>query len=129
MGAIDYMTKPFSPKVVVAKIKTILAQASIQQAQAILSVEGISINSTTYRATVDDQEVKLSTLEFQVLFLMMSNPDRVYSRTQLIDTVHGYDYAVTDRSIDVLMVGLRKKLGPYGKRIETVRGVGYRFSK
>ncbi len=130
IGAVDYITKPFSPKILVAKVRNILAHSQPPAPDTgILAIEGISINPTTYRVTVDGVEVKLSTLEFQMLQLMMTNPDRVFSRNQLIDAIHGYDYAVTDRSVDVVMVGIRKKLGRYGPRIETVRGVGYRFSK
>jgi two-component system alkaline phosphatase synthesis response regulator PhoP len=92
-----------------------------------LTVAGIKIDPGRYLVSVDGQVVELTFTEFQVLHTLARRPGWVFTRYQIVDAVRGSDYPVTDRSVDVQIVGLRKKLGSHAKCIETVRGVGYRF--
>ncbi|MGD9186068.1 MAG: winged helix-turn-helix domain-containing protein, partial [Desulfobacterales bacterium] len=95
--------------------------------KAEIKIHDFEINSGTRGVTVGGRPVELTYTEFQVLFNLARRPGWVFTRTQIVDAVRGDDYPVTDRSVDVQIVGLRKKLGDHGKYIETVRGVGYRF--
>ena len=94
--------------------------------QASLSIEGLKVNPTRREVHVANELVELTNTEFKLLHFLMRQPGVVFTRTQIVDGVHGDDYPVTDRSVDVQVVGLRKKLGDIGALIETVRGVGYR---
>jgi two-component system, OmpR family, alkaline phosphatase synthesis response regulator PhoP len=129
-GADDYVTKPFSPKVLNARIRAALRRGA-QHEQVIksdtLTVESITIDSGRCEVTVGDALVDLTKTEFNILKYLARNKGWVFTRQQLVVAVHGSDYPVTDRSIDVQITGLRKKLGDDGGIIETVRGVGYRF--
>ncbi|MDZ4199839.1 MAG: response regulator [Kiritimatiellia bacterium] len=130
LGADDYITKPFSPRVLVARVRSVLRRKtpSTTKTDDPLDVNGIRIDPRKHEVTVKGKAVSLTATEFQVLHYLACHPGWVFTRQQIVDAVKGSDYPVTERSVDVQMVGLRKKLGKMGDAIETVRGVGYRFS-
>jgi two-component system phosphate regulon response regulator PhoB len=129
MGAADYIAKPFSPRVLLARIRAVLRrdQASESSEKPLLRIHEIEIDSGRHRVTVKGKPITLTSTEFSLLRFLAARPGWVFTRYQIVDAVHGSDYPVTDRSVDVQVVGLRKKLGSVGKYIETVRGVGYRM--
>lgn len=132
LGADDYIAKPFSPKVLIARVRSMLrrTQSRVNEARAmdeLVQIGSLSLDAGRHEVTVEGKPVDLSATEFAILEFMMRNPGWVFSRNQIIDAVRGKDYPVTERSVDVQILGLRKKLGTTGNRIETVRGVGYRF--
>ncbi len=133
LGADDYLTKPFSPRVLAARIKTILRRG--KQAPAIENKEGkvikidqLVIHPGRHEVLLDNKLIDLTFTEFRVLHFLARRPGWVFSRSDIVEGVRGDDYPVTDRSVDVQVSGLRKKLGQCGNLIETVRGIGYRFS-
>ena len=136
LGASDYVTKPFSPKVLLARVRATLRRAAspapepVEEGQGeVIEIHDMVIHPGRHEVRVDDKPVILSSTEFRVLYFLASRPGWVFSRQQILDGVHGDNYAITDRAVDVQIVGLRKKLGEAGKYIETVRGVGYRFKE
>ena len=131
LGADDYITKPFRPKVLIARIRTVLRRKKRIEAvnTDILEIHNIVIDPTRFETLVDGIAVDLTATEFHILRFLTRHPGWVFTRTQIIDAVKGADYPVTDRSVDVQIVGLRKKLKTAGKYIETVHGIGYRFKE
>ena len=129
LGADDYISKPFSPRVLLARVRAVLRRNRDTEAQmpSILRIHDLEIHQGRRSVFINGSPVELTFTEFQVLSFLAARPGWVFTRMQIVDAVRGDSYPVTDRSVDVQIVGLRKKLGPYGKYIETVRGVGYRF--
>jgi two-component system phosphate regulon response regulator PhoB len=131
-GADDYVTKPFSPRVLIARLEAALRRkpdpgAPDEEHDGLISRHGMEIHSGRHEVRVNGTEVHLTTSEFTILELLAARPGWVFSRQHIIDQVRGYDYSITPRAVDVQIFGLRKKLGPAGSCIETVRGIGYRI--
>ena len=127
IGADDYVVKPFSLRILMARIDALIRRQPDSLKSEILSINGINIHPGTRDVKIDNKLTELTFTEFEILYLLASHPNWVYTRNQIIDEIRGDDYPVTDRSIDFQIVGLRKKLGSYSSYIKTVRGVGYRF--
>lgn len=132
-GADDYVTKPFSPRVLIARLEAALRRKPVENGeetdQEIISLHSMEIHPGRHEVRVEGQQVHLTTTEFTILTLLSGRPGWVFSRQQIIDQVRGYDYMITPRAVDVQIFGLRKKLGPMGACIETVRGIGYRIKE
>jgi two-component system phosphate regulon response regulator PhoB len=130
LGADDYVTKPFSPKVLTARIRAVLRRTGASEAllkENVITVHGITVDSSRHEVIYNGETLPLSPTEFAILEHLARSPGWVFSRARIIDAVKGKDYPVTERSVDVQILGLRKKLGEAGDVIETVRGVGYRM--
>lgn len=129
LGADDYILKPFSPNVVTARIRAVLRRRLAQKEEESepLVVGDFSIHPGRREVLVRGEPVALTNLEFMVLHFLAKKPGWVFSRYRIVEGVRGNNYPVTDRSVDVLIVSLRRKLGGSGSWIETVRGAGYRF--
>lgn len=131
MGADDYITKPFSPKVLVARIANVLRRQPRKSGDeaASLHIQDLVIHPGRREVLVDDEKIDLTRAEFDILQFLAKRPGWVFTRSQIVDALHGPGYPVTDRAVDVQVVGLRKKLKERGEYIETVRGIGYRFKE
>jgi two-component system phosphate regulon response regulator PhoB len=131
VGAEDYITKPFSRKVLIARVRAVLRRRASAPAdeQEALSIHDLTIHPGRREVRVKGKPVSLTFTEFGILNFLARRPGWVFTRSQIVDAVRGDEYFVTDRAVDVQIVGLRKKLGSAAKAIETVRGVGYRFKE
>jgi two-component system phosphate regulon response regulator PhoB len=131
LGADDYLTKPFSPRVLLARIRAVLRRKrAVADTDTGVIVHGeLVMHPGRHEARILDQLVLLTPTEFRVLYLLAQRPGWVFSRYQIVDGARGDDAGVTERSVDVHIAALRRKLGPYGSIIETVRGVGYRLQE
>ncbi len=132
LGANDYISKPFSPKVLIARIRSILRRRKKESETVSIKVrqEGdLVIDRTRHMVTLEGIALELTLSEFELLAFLSDKKGWVFTRGQIVDAIRGENYAVTERSIDVVVVGLRKKLKHYAEMIETVRGVGYRFKE
>lgn len=134
-GADDYVTKPFSPRILIARVQALLRRrqekitAELRPDKEAISIHSMVIHPGRHEVLVAGKAIHLTTTEFTILEQLASRPGWVYSRQQIIDKIRGYDHFITPRAIDVQIFGLRKKLGELGKCIETVRGIGYRLKE
>lgn len=132
LGADDYILKPFRPRVLLARVKTVLRRnppAAASGDLVVLRSAHFRIDPGRHEVLVDGTRIDLTVTEFRLLYTLAARPGWVFTRAHIVEAVRGDGYPVTDRSVDVQIVGLRKKLGKRGSAIETVRGVGYRFSE
>jgi two-component system alkaline phosphatase synthesis response regulator PhoP len=131
LGADDYVTKPFSPRVLLARLRAALRRRSLPlpPATAPLKADDLVIHPGRHEVLLKGQPIALTVTEFRLLHLLVRQPGWVFTRSQIVDEIHGDDYPVSDRSIDVQIVSLRKKLGTFGSHLETIRGIGYRFKE
>ena len=133
MGADDYITKPFSPRVLIARIRAVLRRRRRSRERTsdavVLTLHGIAVDTKRYHVSLEGEPLDLSATEFSILEFLIRNPGWVFSRGQIIESVKGADYPVTERSVDVQILALRKKLQHKGVCIETIRGIGYRMAE
>ncbi|MCG6976658.1 MAG: phosphate regulon transcriptional regulator PhoB [Acidiferrobacterales bacterium] len=131
IGADDYVAKPFSPRELIARIKAVLRRTEPGGGEKLLQSRGLVLDASSHRVTANDKVLSMGPTEFKLLRFLMSHPERVYSRAQLLDNVWGANVYVEERTVDVHIRRLRKVLTPTGHEnlIQTVRGSGYRFSE
>ena len=127
LGADDYIVKPFSVMELVARVKAVLRRTQMQKPENVLTVDGLIVNLDKYTVTADGERISLTYKEFELLRLFLSKPGKAYSRELLFRQVWNYEYMGDSRTLDSHIRSLRHKLNQYGKYIETVRGVGYRW--
>lgn len=128
-GADDFLTKPFGMMEMIARVNAVLRRTEHASKNDTLRFGKLAVNKDAHKVTSGEEELNLTLKEYELLKLFMQNPGRVYTREKLLSSVWGIEYAGETRTVDVHIGTLRTKLGEYGKYIETVRGVGYRFSK
>jgi two-component system, OmpR family, phosphate regulon response regulator PhoB len=130
VGADDYVTKPFSPKELMARIKAVIRRVAPTSLDDVIEVQGLKLDPISHRVTVKEQPLEMGPTEFRLLHFFMTHPERVYSREQLLDQVWGTNVYVEDRTVDVHIRRLRQAISMAGhdKLVQTVRGSGYRFS-
>jgi len=128
-GADDYLSKPFSTKIMLARIQAVLRRASLPlpDESEVIEVDGLVLDPRKFAASIAGTALELTAGDFRLLQFLASHRGWVFTRYQIVDAIRGEGYVVTERAIDVQVAGLRKKLGDYGHLIQTVRGVGYRF--
>jgi len=131
VGADDYVTKPFSPRELVARIKAVMRRASPQSGEETIEFDGLEVDPAGHRVMASGRPLEMGPTEFRLLHFFVTHPDRVYSRSQLLDRVWGGNVYIEERTVDVHIRRLRKALSPEGhdRFVQTVRGAGYRFSK
>lgn len=131
LGADDYITKPFSPRILTARIRAVLRRRRETPESDVVAIKAgdMTIHPGRFSVQTQQETIDLTQTEFRILHFLARKPGWVYTRGQIVDAIHGMDHAVTERSIDVQIAGLRRKLGTLGDWIETVRGIGYRFKE
>lgn len=127
----DYITKPFSPKELLARIKTVLRRGLLTSTEGVIKTNGLSLDINTHEVTYKNQSIKLTPIEYKILHFFMTHPDRVYSREELITYIWGRNIFIDDRTVDVQIRRLRQALNQYkcGNLLKTIRGSGYLFSR
>jgi len=128
LGADDYMTKPFSPKELVARIQAVLRRMqSASATKDYIKIDDLAIDLSKHEVTIKDESIPLTLTEFKILYQLANKPGRIFTRDQLLDEISGSEAIVTDRTIDVHIASLRKKLKDFSSHIITIRGIGYKF--
>ena len=127
-GADDYMAKPFSTKEMLARIRAVLRRRAPEQVGGVVTIAGLSLDSSTYRVTYNEHMLKLGPTEFKLLHYLMNHAERVHSRAQLLDKVWGDHVFIEERTVDVHVKRLREAMAEAGPMVETVRGAGYRLT-